>query len=184
MDIIEKAIQCLRCPGKKGIAGIWTDEHKLVKAAAEARKSGLTKFEAISPFPLHDIDAAMGIPFSFIPWVTFIMGFTGFAFGTWFTWWASAQDWALIIGGKPFWSLPAFVPVMFECTILFAALSSVGALIVLCGLPKVDPPVIDPDLTSHKFALFVPEDDTGFNAANVEKMFKDMGAVEVKRTEF
>ncbi|MGE4132790.1 MAG: DUF3341 domain-containing protein [Bdellovibrionales bacterium] len=184
MDIIEKAIECLRAPGKRGIAGIWLDEHKLVAAAAKARKSGLTKFEAISPFPIHGIDDAMGIPFSFIPWVTFIFGLFGFSFGTWFTWWASASDWPLVIGGKPFWSLPAFVPIMFELTILFGALSSVGALFVICGLPKVEPPVIDPDLTSHKFALFVPEDDTGFNAAQIEQMFKEMGAVEVKKTEF
>ena len=184
MDIIEKVIDRLRPVGKRGIAGIWLDEHKLVDAARKARESGLTKFEAISPFPLHGIDDAMGIPMSCIPWVTFIFGLTGFSFGTWFTWWTSAVDWPLIISGKPFWSLPAFVPIMFELTILFGALSSVGALIFLCGLPKVDPPVIDPDLTSHKFALFVPEDDTGFNAAQVEKLSKDMGAVEVKRAEF
>lgn len=184
MDIIEKGISLLRCPGKKGIAGIWLDEHKLVKAAAKARQSGFTKFEAISPFPIHGIDEAMGIPFSFIPWVTFIFGLSGFAFGTWFTWWASAVDWALVIGGKPFWSLPAFVPIMFELTILFGALSSVAALIFVCGLPKVDPPVIDPALTSHKFAIFVPEDDPRFNVAQIESMFKEMGAVEVKRAEF
>lgn len=184
MDIIEKGISALRCPGQKGIAGIWLDEHKLVAAAKKARQSGLTKFEAISPFPIHGIDEAMGIPLSFIPWVTFIFGLIGFGFGTWFTWWASAVDWPIIIGGKPMWSLPAFVPVMFELTILFGALSSVGALIFICGLPKVDPPVIDPDLTSHKFALFVPENDTSFDAAQIEKMFKEMGAVEVKRAEF
>lgn len=170
--------------GKSGIAGIWLDEHQLVEAARKTKAAGFTKFEAISPFPLHGIDDAMGIPFSFIPWVTFIFGLGGFLFGTWFTWWASAVDWPIIIGGKPMWSLPAFVPVMFELTILFAALSSVGALIFICGLPKVDPPVIDPALTSHKFALFIPEDDTGFSAAKVEQMLKDLGAVEVKRTEF
>src|SRR5688572_29119932 len=108
MDIIEKVISCVRAKGKKGIAGIWLDEHKLVKAAAKARQSGLTKFEAISPFPIHGIDDAMGISLSWIPWVTFIFGLAGFGFGTWFTWWASSVDWALIIGGKPFWSLPAF----------------------------------------------------------------------------
>ncbi len=184
MAIIDKVIDCLRPAGKPGIAGIWLDEHKLVDAARRARESGLTKFEAISPFPIHGIDEAMGIPLSFIPWVTFIFGLSGFAFGTWFTWWTSAVDWPIIISGKPMWSLPAFVPIMFELTILFGALSSVAALILLCGLPKVDPPVIDPDLTSHKFALFVPENDTGFNAAQIEKLFKDMGAVEVKRAEF
>ncbi len=184
MDIIEKGIQLLRSRGRKGIAGIWLDEHKLVEAARKTRQAGYTKFEAISPFPLHGIDEAMGIPFSFIPWITFIFGLAGFSFGVWFTWWTSAVDWPVIIGGKPMWSIPAFVPVMFELTILFGALSSVGALIFVCGLPKVDPPVIDPDLSSHKFALFVPEDDKGFNAANIEQLFREMGAVEVKRTEF
>lgn len=184
MDIIEKLISKARHKGKRGIAGIWMDEHKMIDAARQVRQSGVKNFEAISPFPLHGIDDAMGIPRSFIPWVTFIFGLCGFAFGTWFTWWTSAVDWALIIGGKPMWSLPAFVPIMFELTILFGALSSVGALIFICGLPKVDPPIIDPALSSHKFAIFVPTDSTGYNAANLEKIFRDHGADEVKQAEF
>jgi hypothetical protein len=184
MDIIDTLISLARGKSRRGVAGIWLDEHQLVEAARKVRAAGFTKFEAITPFPLHDIDEAMGIPRSFIPWVTFIFGLTGFAFGTWFTWWASAVNWPINIGGKPLWSLPAFVPVMFECTILFGALSSVGALIAICGLPKVDPPVIDPDLTSHKFALWVPEDDTGYNAARIEQLFRELGAHEVKQAEF
>lgn len=184
MDIIEKFIEKARPKGKPGIAGLWTDEHKMVEAARSVRQSGVKNFEAISPFPLHGIDEAMDIPRSFIPWITFVFGLLGFAFGTWFTWWASSQDWALIIGGKPFWSLPAFVPVMFELTILFGALSSVGALIMLCGLPKVDPPIIDPALTSHKFGIFVPTDAAGFNQVGLEKIFRDNGAVEVKQAVF
>jgi hypothetical protein len=184
MDIIEKFIQMARPTSRRGVAGIWDDEHQLVEAARKMRANGFTKFEAISPFPLHGIDEAMGIPFSFIPWVTLVFGVTGFSFGTWFTWWSSAVNFPLIIGGKPLWSLPAFVPIMFECTILFAALASVGALLFVCGLPQVDPPVIDPTLTSHRFALFIPENDTGFNPVQVEKLLRDMGAVEVKRAEF
>lgn len=184
MDIIEKVISAVRPKGRAGIAGIWMDEHKMVEAAAKVRASGVKNFEAISPFPLHGIDDAMGIPRSFIPWVTFTFGLLGFALGTWWTWWASSVDWPLIIGGKPMWSLPAFVPIMFELTILFGALSSVGALIFACGLPAVDPPVIDPALTSHKFAIWVPEGTGGYNAANLEKIFRDHGAVEVKRAEF
>jgi hypothetical protein len=184
MDIIEKLISKARPVGKPGIAALWLDEHKMVEAARSVRLSGVKNFEAISPFPLHDIDAAMDIPRSYIPWVTFIFGLCGFTFGTWFTWWASASDWALIIGGKPMWSLPAFVPIMFELTILFAALSSVGALIVICGLPKVDPPIIDPALSSHKFGIFVPSDAAGFNQAGLEKIFRDNGANEVKQAVF
>ncbi len=184
MDIIEKVISALRPSSKRGIAGIWEDEHEIVIAARKFRECGYTKFETISPFPIHGIDEAMGIKFSWIPWVTFVFGLTGFSFGLWFTWYTSAVSWPLLISGKPMWSLPAFIPIIFECTILFAALSSVGALIHVCGLPQMDPPVIDPALTSHKFALFIPEDDTGFQSASVEKMLKDLGASEVKRTEF
>lgn len=184
MDIIEKVIQAVRPKGTPGLAGIWTDEHKLVEAARKVRESGIQNFEAISPFPLHGIDDAMGIPRSFIPWVTFIMGLTGFLAGTWLTWWTSSQNWPLIIGGKPMWSLPAFVPIMFECTILFGALSSVGALLFMAGMPAVDPPIIDPTLSSHRFALFIPQNAEGYNAAAVEKIMRDNGAVEIKKTEY
>lgn len=172
------------CCSRRGIAGIWLDEHKLVSAAKKVRESGVPHFEAITPFPVHGIDEAMGIPLSWIPWVTFIFGLIGFSFGAWFTWWTSAVDWPVIIGGKPMWSLPAFIPIMFELTVLFAALSSVGALIYICGLPKLNPPIIDPDLTSHKFALFVSESDAGYNPAKLEQLFKELGAVEVKKAEF
>lgn len=184
MDIIEKIISKARPASRRGMAGLWMDEHKMVEAAAKIRAAGFTQIEAISPFPLHGIDEALGIPRSYIPWVTFIFGLLGFSFGTWFTWWASAVNWPIIIGGKPFWSLPAFVPVMFECTILFAALSSVGALLAICGMPKVDPPVIDPALTSHKFGIWVPENSKGYDGAKLEQMFKELGANEVKKAEF
>lgn len=184
VDPVEKLISLLRPKGKKGVAGIWLDEHQLIEAAKKTRAEGFRKFEALSPFPLHGIDDAMGIPRSYIPWVTFVFGLLGLSFGLWFTWWTSAVDWPINVGGKPMWSLPAFIPVIFECVILFAALSSVGALIAICGLPKVDPPVIDPDLTCHKFALFVPEDDAGYSVAKVEGLFRDLGATEVRQTEF
>jgi hypothetical protein len=184
MGLIETLGHLIQAKGKPGIAGIWLDDHKFVEAARKTREAGVKKFEAISPFPLHGIDEAMDIPLSFIPWVTLTFALTGFAFGTWFTWWTSAVDWPVRIGGKPLWSIPAFVPIMFECTILFGALSSVGALIYLAGLPKVNPPIIDPDLTSHKFALFVAQDAPGFDAGRVEQLFKSLGAVEIKRTQF
>ena len=183
-DFISKIEDKLRCPGQKGVAGIWLDEHEFVTAAAKTRAAGFKKFEAISPYPLHGIDDAMDIPRSFIPYITFVAGLAGCAFGVWFTWWTSAVDWPLIIGGKPMWSLAAFIPVIFECTILFAALTSVGAMIVINGLPKVDPHIIDPDLTSHKFALFIPENDIGFDLAKVDQHLRSLGAVDVRRTEF
>jgi hypothetical protein len=184
MDIIEKAIHLVRPASTRGLAGIWDDEHAIVEAAREVRQSGVGKFDTISPFPLHGIDEAMGLKFSNIPWVTFVMGIAGFTFGLWFTWWVSASSWPLIIGGKPMWSVPAFIPIMFECTILFAALSSVGALLAACGMPAVEPPIIDPTLSSHRFGIFVPETTKGYDAAKLEQIFKKHGAKEVKRAEY
>lgn len=164
-----------------GIAGIFTEESQILAAARKMREMGLTKFDAISPYPIHGMEEACGIKRSWIPYVTFVAGFVGLSFGLWLTWWTSSVDWAVNVGGKPFFSLPAFIPICFELTILLAALSSVGALFYACGIPRIDPPTIDPDLTSHKFAIFVPTNDTGYDEARLEKTFRDLGVSEVKK---
>ncbi len=168
----------------KGIAGIWEEEHLILKAARKVRETGFTKFDAISAYPIHGMEEACGIKRSWIPYVSFTMGLAGLVGGLGLTYWTSAVDWAVNVGGKPFFSLPAFVPIIFELTILLAALSAVGALFYACGIPRVDPPVIDPDLSSHKFAIFIPYNDTGYDEAKIEKMFKELGATEVKKTEY
>lgn len=164
-----------------GVIGIWLDDHEVVAAAHKVREAGYKKFDAIVPFPVHGIEEAVGIKRSVIPWVTFFAGLTGGGCGLLLQYWTSAVNWAINIGGKPFFSGPAFIPVTFELTILFAALFSVAALFVLCGLPKVDPPILDPDLTSHKFGIFIPEDDVNYDAARAEQLLKGLGAKEVRR---
>ena len=164
-----------------GIAGIWLDDHELVIAARKVRESGMKGFDAITPFPVHGLEEAIGIKRSMIPWVTFFAGITGGSLGLLLEYWTSAVSWPLNVGGKPVFSAPAFIPVTFELTILFAALASVGALFVLCGLPKIDPPIIDRDLTCHKFALFIPETEPGYDPVKVEQMLKNLGAKEIKR---
>lgn len=166
---------------KGGVAGIWSDDEKILVAAAKMRDAGYKKFDAITPFPVHGMEEAVGIKRSMIPWVTFFAGITGMCAGLGLQYWTSAVSWAINVGGKPFFSLPAFIPVTFELTILFAALSSVGAMFILNGLPKVNPPIIHPDLTSHKFALWVPEDEAGYSVEKVEAFLKELGAEEVKR---
>lgn len=164
-----------------GYAGIFLEEAQVLAAAKKAKEMGFTKFEAISPYPIHGMEEACDIKRSWIPYVTFVAGTVGLLSGLALTWWTSAVDWPINVGGKPAFSLPAFIPILFELTILFAALSSVGALFYATGMPKVDPPVIDPDLTSHKFAVFVPQNDIGYDEAKLEKVFKELGAVEVKK---
>jgi hypothetical protein len=169
---------------QKGLAAIFETEESILAAAKKMREMGMDKFEAITPYPVHGMEEACGIKRSFIPYVAFGAGLTGLASGTLLTWWTSAVNWPINVGGKPFFSLPAFVPVMFELTILFSALASVGTLFAVCGLPKVNPPIIDPDLTSHKFAIFIPQSQGGFDSAKLTDVFKQLGATEVKMSEF
>lgn len=164
-----------------GFAAIFLDEHKTVAAARKCREMGFTKFDAISPFPVHGMEDAIGIKRSWIPYVTFIGGLIGLAVALLVTIWTSAYDWPINVGGKPMISLPAFIPICFELTVLFAALSSVTAFAWVCRLPKIDPPNIDPALSSHKFAIFVPADDSGYDEGKLEKLFRDLGAVETKK---
>ncbi len=164
-----------------GVVGIWSDDHECVEAAHKMRKAGYTHFDAITPFPVHGMEEAVGIKRSMIPWVTFIAALIGGSLGLLLQYWTSAVSWPINVGGKPFFSLPAFIPVTFELTILFAALSSVGAMFILNRLPQIDPPIIDPDLTCCKFALWVPETEPGYNPEKVESFLKQIGAEETRR---
>ena len=168
--------------GASGVAALWLEEKSFLKAVRELKKEE-RHFTAIAPYPVHGLEEAMSISRSWIPWVTFVFGITGCLFGLWFTWWVSAVSWPLIIGGKPFWSWPAFVPVIFELSILFAALGSIGALLYACGLPRINPPVIDPDLSSHKFAIFIPSDDK-HTREDLRKIFSTLDPEEILDTEF
>ena len=164
-----------------GMAAIFLQEAAVVHAAAKVRASGFSKFDAISPYPIHGMEEACGIRRSGIPYVTFIAALVGLLAGLSFTYYTSVVNWPINIGGKPMFSLPAFIPIIFELTILFAALTSVAALFVVCKMPRLDPPVIDKDLTCHKFAIFIPENDVGYNVERIENLFKELGAHEVKK---
>ncbi len=164
-----------------GVVGFWSDDHELVEAAIKMRDAGYTHFDSITPFPVHGMEEAVGIKRSFIPYVTFVAGLVGASLGMLLQYWISAVDWPIIVGGKPHFSAPAFIPITFEITILFAALSSVVTMFAVNRLPKINPPIIDPDLTSHKFALWIPETEPGYSPEKVEAFLKQLGAEEVRR---
>ncbi|MFZ3231065.1 MAG: DUF3341 domain-containing protein [Pseudobdellovibrio sp.] len=164
-----------------GMAAIFLEESKVLIAAKKVKESGFIKFDAISPYPIHGMEEACGIKRSGIPYVTFIAGIVGLLAGLALTYYTSVVDWPIIISGKPMFSLPAFIPIIFELTVLFAALSSVVALFVVCKMPRINPPVIDKDLSCHKFAIFIPENDVGYSEDRISRLFKELGATEIKK---
>ena len=168
--------------GQEGLAGFWSDEQVFLQALSKFKTTDIVDYQVITPYPVHDLEEVLGISRSWIPWVTFVFGVCGLTFGLWFTWWASAKSWPIIIGGKPLWSLAAFMPVIFELTILFAALSSILAFFLACGLPKIDPPIIDKTLSCSRFALFLPKKQTELE--KLKLVLKDLQPEEIREAEF
>jgi hypothetical protein len=173
-----------------GVVGFFDDSHELVDAARKAKDANYMSFDAFTPYPVHGLDAAMKIKRSPIPYVTFVAGLTGFISAFALEYWTSAVDWPLNVAGKPFNSWPAFVPVMFELTILFAGLATFGALLLFCGLPNIKKRVVDPSVTRDRFALLIeapvkPEQEQKkghrpFSESEAADFLKKTGAKEIR----
>lgn len=181
-----------------GVIGYFDDPHQLVEATAQVRQANYQHFDAYTPYPVHGLEAAQGLKRSPLPFVTFAAGLTGCSLGFLLQYWTSAVDWPINVGGKPFNSWPAFIPVTFECTVLFAGLATVAAMFLLNGLPNIRRKAFDPGLTRDRFALLieapleVESDDSEtslkmggknfkpFNESEATEFLRKSGAKEVK----
>lgn len=164
----------------QGVVGFFKDPEMLKKAAQEVKNRNCKNFDAFTPFPVHGLEDAMGIKRSFLPWVTFLSGLTGCTLGLALQIWTSAVAWPLNVGGKPLVSLPAFIPITFECTVLLAGLATAGALFVVSGLPNFKPTILNPQITNDEFALFVSSEDSQYNEKDLKDLFQKAGAHEVR----
>ena len=95
------------------------------------RDAGFTDWDTYTPFPVHGIDKAMGIKMTHPALDRARRRLTGLATAILLQWWTNAVDYPWIISGKPFWSIPANVPIMFELTVLFSGLTALSACCVL-----------------------------------------------------
>jgi len=122
---------------KYGMIAEFDSSGALLSAAEKMRDAGYTTFDCHSPFPIHGMDAAMGLKRSKVGYVAGISGLSGGIFALWLQWWTSAVDYPLVISGKPYFSYVAFVPVVFGMSVLFAALGAVIAMLVTNRLPQL-----------------------------------------------
>jgi hypothetical protein len=132
----------------------------VVDAIHELRKAGFKELRAFAPYPEHHIDEALGHDHrSPVRVWTLVGGLTGTATGFAFTIFTS-MDWPLVTGGKPILSIPAYVVIAFELTILFGALSTIIGLFVNARIPKLGAPVVyNPEFSSGTFGIYVPPGD-------------------------
>ena len=121
---------------KKFVVGVFEEEGTLFNAVRRVRRSGYRLHEVYTPFPLHGLDREMGLRDTSIHTAGFIYGITGTSLALGFMTWVFTRDWPLNIGGKPHFALPAWIPIMFEFTVL---LSAVGMVLTFCYVCQLAP---------------------------------------------
>src|SRR5260221_2683291 len=124
----------------------------ILKAARAVRMAGFVRWDVHSPFPIHGIDYAMGIQPTVLPWIVLGAGLTGTATAIWLQWYCNAFDYKFLISGKPLWSFPANIPIIFELTVLFSALTAVFGMLGLNHLPQL----YNPLFKSERFRRATP----------------------------
>lgn len=163
------------------VIGTFAEEHGLVRVTRAAREAGLRIIDAYAPYAVHGLDEAMGLRPSRLPWICFAAGITGAALKLWFEFWTTMVDWPVNIGGKPWNSLPAFVPVTFEVMVLSAGLTTVFAFLVLGRLwPNKRPVNLLPRVTDDRFVLVLEETDASTDYERLRRLFEDFGAVQIE----
>jgi hypothetical protein len=157
-------------------------------AAEQVRDAGYSKWDVHTPFPVHGLDAAMGLSNSKVGWFTFIGGATGYTTGMIMIWWMNAFDYKIVIGGKPMFSPFYAFPVSYELTILFASFGSLIGMFLLNRLPRLHHPLLKnrrfcQGATHDKFILVIETADPKFNAEETRKLLASAGSKHIEMVE-
>ena len=160
-------------------AAVFEGENDLVSAAAAARKSGFEIFDAYTPFPVHGLDRAVGLPPSRLTWIAFLAGALGLVFGLTLQVWTSAYDWPLNVGGKPFNSFPLFIPVAFELTVLFSGLIAIAVLFARNRMWLFSKRRVFERVTDDRFVLVLKQSDASFDIEKAVNLFAIHNAINV-----
>jgi hypothetical protein len=165
----------------KFIVGIFEDEEKLVEAATSLKNDNIKIFDIYTPFPVHGLDDILDISRSRLAMVTFGAGVFGLLLAISFQVWTSAFAWPINVGGKPMLSIPAFVPITFEITILLGALTTVVAFLYRSNLfPSKEVKLFDLKQTDDEFVIVLEGIYSTTEFENINLQLKKFGAKEVR----
>lgn len=159
----------------------------LVNATSRASREGYRRMDAFTPFPVDGLSEALGLQRTRVPLIVLLGGIAGCIGGFFLQYYISVIYWPIIVGGRPFNSWPAFIPVTFELTVLCAALAAFFGMLALNGLPRPHHPVFNVprfELASRdRFFLCIESTDPKFNLEETRKFLESLGAREVNNVE-
>lgn len=164
------------------VYGYFTNELDLLDAVTNLQDKGVKIADVRTPFPVHGLDAVLKLPRSRLPKVAFIAGLAGGLFGMLFQIWVFTKAWPLNFGGKPFLSIPSFIPVTFELTILFAAFAMGFAFLMSSGLgPGKIPLILDEEVTNDRFQIILATENNEISETGLAEVLSETGAIDVKQ---
>ena len=171
--------------GPFSVVGIFDSAQLLMKAIPEIKAKVPTRLESYTPYPIEGIDKLLGLRKSPIGGMVLVMGIIGAIAGIGFELWTSGWDYPLMTAGKPYFSWEAFIPIMFEVTVLFATFTAgLGMLLLLNRLPLFRHPMLRsksmPLITRNKYALAVEAGGAELDVESVSRIFKESGAESVE----
>ncbi|MGF1508109.1 MAG: DUF3341 domain-containing protein [Myxococcota bacterium] len=160
---------------------------EIFHACEQVRDAQFTKWDALTPFPVHGLEKAMGLTRSRLPFFVFVIGLSGAAGAMLLQWWTSAVDYPIIIAAKPYFSWQAFIPITFEVMVLFSAASAVLSMLFLNRLPRWYHPLLKYQrfgrATDDKFFIAIEAGDPRFDPEQTPEFLRKLGASHVELIE-
>jgi hypothetical protein len=167
-----------------GIVAEFDEPEPLMHAARKAREAGYRRMEAYVPFPVEGLAEALALPKDQVPLITLIGGVCGGLTGYLMQWYSNVIDYPINIGGKPYHSWPAFIPITFELTVLFAALSAAFGMLAMNRLPRLHHPIFDSPgfarASKDRFFLCIEARDPLFDRARTSGFLSSLQAMSVR----
>ncbi len=170
-----------------GLMAEFSSAEEVLNAARKVHEAGYRKVDAYSPFPIHGMDEALALPKSWVPLLVLIGALAGTALGFGLEYWVSVIDYPVMVGGKPFFSWPAFVPVAYETTILLGGLTAAIGMLAINGLPMPYHPVFNVErftlAMSDRFFLCIEATDPKFHRDETKNFLEGLHPYQVSEVE-
>jgi len=161
-----------------GLMAEFKDPKELLAAAKRTLSSGYREFDTYTPFPIEDLDEAIGFKKNKVPLIALLGGILGGSTGFFMQWFAFSVEYPINVAGRPDFSWPSYIPATFELTVLGAALFGVIGMLVLNGLPELYHPLFDAENFSQaskdRFFLCIQQEDPRFDSAHTRSFLESL----------